>query len=91
MAGVRGAGWIGTGLAMRMSGEPGAECRGTFGPIFLPDALMLRGLQSRTARNGADATAGRTEQGGSGIPRRGVDMERVAEYVAMRRIRSIGG
>jgi hypothetical protein len=38
MAGVRGAGRIGTGLTKRMSGEPGAECRGPFGPIFLPVA-----------------------------------------------------
>ena len=74
-----------------MPGEQGAECRGTFGPIFLPGVLVLRGLQPELLENGADATAGRTEQGGSGIPRRGVDMKRHAEYVAMRRIRSIGG
>ena len=81
---------IGTGLASACRGSQGPNVGGHSAPFFCPGPDAARSAVS-TAGNGADATAGRTEQGGSGIPHRGVDMERDAEYVAMRRIRSIAG
>ena len=85
------AGRGGTGLATCALREPGAECRGTFGPFFCPQIIRKCSTETSSAKSGGTSCQvptpdGERNRGDPDFPA-GVG-DSVPSYVGIRRIRS---